>query len=755
MTDLKELLDFEIYPNLNRLELLADLRPADHGGYLLLTCPSCGKREAYLYQSSTVIQCNRLNKCGARVSLWDYYQQKTSASNREVLQEFARLAGVPLTRSAYSEEQWRNAQLRAKVMEAAHALFQKSLWESAGKPTLTYLRTRGYSDEEIRSMGLGCYVPREALKVHLVNCGYEVNIVNVTEFGLSTNPRLGKTHTLAIPYRDPVGRLKGFIVRTIGSDDPKYLFTAGVEKSSLFNLRGQKSSEIIVTEGFLDALLASARGMLNVCATGGAQLTETQVENAKRYGVNRVILALDSDEAGQAGTERSIKLLAKMGVAAFVLPLPPPFKDPDEYIRAEGIPAFQSCVTQAARGVRWMAARLVQQYDMTTDRGLQEAVDAALTFDRHLSDPLDREVFWHSIQSTLSIHDDTLQALLSASRERNRQEQLAQRLQGVVRETQGMLREGKAESVPGFLERIIAKVKPLSAPPLPAPYTFSQLQTDIQTTSEGLATGYPSLDKILQIPNEAITIIAGRPSHGKTTLLMNLCRNLVEQYPERRFLFFSYEETRKQLGLKFLTMYAGAIIDEARNLRQYENYLRGDNSGQPAIQQAATKFQSITETGRLLLVDEPYQVDDLANVLAMYTELFPVGAVFIDYIQKVRIQGKFATRQLELQKISERLLETAKSLRLPILLGAQLGRDKDSKDKVRLDNLREAGDIEQDANLVLGLFNPSLNKTQDEGGRSTARVVDLKVTVLKNRNGRAGDELTLKFDRPLWTISDQ
>jgi replicative DNA helicase len=121
----------------------------------------------------------------------------------------------------------------------------------------------------------------------------------------------------------------------------------------------------------------------------------------------------------------------------------------------------------------------------------------------------------------------------------------------------------------------------------------------------------------------------------------------------------------------------------------------------------------------------------------------------------VKIAGKYFIRQVELQRVSERILETAKSLSLPVILGAQLGRDKDSKDKVKLDNLRECGDIEQDANLVLGLFNPAAEKAYEDGERLKDPVVPLSVTVLKNRNGAVNDVIPLKFNRPLFTLSPE
>ncbi len=73
---------------------------------------------------------------------------------------------------------------------------------------------------------------------------------------------------------------------------------------------------------------------------------------------------------------------------------------------------------------------------------------------------------------------------------------------------------------------------------------------------------------------------------------------------------------------------------------------------------------------------------------------------------------------------------------------------------MRLDNLREAGDIEQDANLVLGLDNPAMEKAQEDGEELREQIVDLNVTILKNRNGPVNNDVTLRFNRPILKVTE-
>jgi len=289
------------------------------------------------------------------------------------------------------------------------------------------------------------------------------------------------------------------------------------------------------------------------------------------------------------------------------------------------------------------------------------------------------------------------------------------------------------------------------------PYRLSDLQAELARTPEGLKTGFPGLDKLVTIPQAAITIVAGRTGHGKTTVMFNLLVNMSRLYKDKTFVFFSYEEPRRQLGVKLLNILCGTVIDPdypARNLGELEDYLRRGRTDNPAIEQGEAELGKLLDSGRVLLSDEPYTVEEWAETLAAVSGRLAIGAVFVDYIQKVKIRGEFSTRQRELERVSERMLETAKSLGLPVILGAQLVRSQLHAEKVRLDDLMEAGDIEQDAQVVLGLFNPAMEEAQDETAPVMDALMQLEVTVLKNRNGPVNGRVVLDFNRALLTLRE-
>lgn len=432
----------------------------------------------------------------------------------------------------------------------------------------------------------------------------------------------------------------------------------------------------------------------------------------------------------------------------------------DRLLRRGLLPFVYSPQTGRESWGRWKARRILSKCDLTTDSGRHAAMDAALDYEAALTVPTVSRDMLAELVAGLEIPEDMLLEEVAAYRKRKAEKNRADGYRLFFEQGAALLTEGKVDEARELLEEQTPRLRALAgAVRRVEPYTLAALEQDVARTLPGLKTGYPSLNALLTIPQEAVTIIGGRPSHGKTTFMLNLCRNMVREYPGKTFVFFSYEMTRKQIGVALLNILSGDLLSEHHNLGSLEGYLRGSaetRAARPKIEEGKAEFEALARAGRLLVTDEPLFVDELADALSSIKEERDVGAVFVDYIQKVKIKGRFPTRQVELQKVSERIRETAASLSVPIILGAQFGRDKDRADKVRLDNLREAGDIEQDAWLVLGLFNPAMEKVQ-AGGESIPdrRNVELKLSVLKNRSGAVNEETALFFDMPLSTVREK
>jgi len=217
----------------------------------------------------------------------------------------------------------------------------------------------------------------------------------------------------------------------------------------------------------------------------------------------------------------------------------------------------------------------------------------------------------------------------------------------------------------------------------------------------------------------------------------------------------AYEEARSRLALKLLMILAGEVLSRDTNQGAYIHYLREKRAKEPnkKIEEALQEYQRLTVAGRLTLSDQRLAGGDLASTISLLAKRGDTGAVFVDYIQKIPIQGQYSQRYLEIKAISEMLLDQAVRHNLPVIVGAQLNRQPGGGSKPKLEHLREAGDLEQDAHLVIGLYNQSVDEIE-EGQQIKLQEVDLKLFILKHRSGMAGLSSVLTFDRPILKIKD-
>lgn len=191
------------------------------------------------------------------------------------------------------------------------------------------------------------------------------------------------------------------------------------------------------------------------------------------------------------------------------------------------------------------------------------------------------------------------------------------------------------------------------------PYLLEDLFADLEKRREWLKTGFPRLDKHVRIPPGAITVVAARTKQGKTSFLLNLIVNML-QNDDKKLCFFCYEDTKRYIATKIIMIMAGEILqDGAENFENYERYLeqtskrRRITSKNSKVEQAITDFDQYTSTGRLVICDHAYDVDKLAKHIYKLASEEMTGAIFVDYIQKIPIKGpKHQQRYRDIQKVS-------------------------------------------------------------------------------------------------------
>ena len=279
--------------------------------------------------------------------------------------------GMPVRGSNDLTEMISKRDVRRKILNSLNDYFAYCLCSDkspkAGK-VRQYLRKRGFTDEQARDLSFG-YVPDWNKVLRHMTFDLHYAFADVDEAcSVRTDGRtsVGSRHILAIPVKR-AGEVAGFIFRRIDDtlSGPKYIVNAGLDRrAAFFNIPAIVSGDLIVVEGEIDALKATAAGIPNVVAIGGSEIAgdrRQQVQDALARGTKRIVLCFDLDEMKDAtGTPnrrtrhdhvmKSIHTIRDVDPCfdkIYVASLPE-ISDPDEYIRNRGVEAFKSLLLNAS-----------------------------------------------------------------------------------------------------------------------------------------------------------------------------------------------------------------------------------------------------------------------------------------------------------------------------------------------------------------------------------------------------------------------
>ncbi len=281
--------------------------------------------------------------------------------------------------------------------QAAARLYHQHLWEEEGREILAYLKKRGLSDAVIRRFGIGAAPKGAKIGEVLKHQGFTED--ELVQGGLMVT-RGGRTFDMfrnraMFPIIDAYGHVLGFGGRAMEGAMPKYLNTSDTpafnKRYNVFaaNLlrKARGLSRVILVEGYMDVVALSQYGMEGVAATLGTALTPEQARLLSRYAPE-VHLAYDGDSAGQKAILRGLQVLEAERIPAKVLDFPGGL-DPDEYIRQEGVEAFQGL--KPISGVWYRMLREKDQHDMSTEEGRTEYAKACAEVLKTVQEPVELE----------------------------------------------------------------------------------------------------------------------------------------------------------------------------------------------------------------------------------------------------------------------------------------------------------------------------------------------------------------------------
>jgi len=416
----------------------------------------------------------------------------------------------------------------------------------------------------------------------------------------------------------------------------------------------------------------------------------------------------------------------------------------------------------------------IQEERELTDRDRDSLLDEVVLISTKLQ-PLDRAVFLKEFTEIeaikeLGITEDSLSITVDRLTSTRDKEAQAKDFKKLLSEATQLQDKGETDKALELLDNKLKQVKTVGAKGLlPPALSFNTLLDEIATLPAAYKTGYSSLDKFVGFTPGAITLIAGRPSHGKTTFMFNLLLEMSAIYQDKSLYFFTYEEPLKNISIKLLNRLVNTDLSghfrEIKDLStptNYEfikHYIKARRNDIGEIEEGKRQLQELIDSQRIKIVDKNYTVEELSSLIAYLNQREQIGALFIDYIQRMKTEAKTQDMRTKIAHISDSVLQIAKDSGLPIILGAQLNRaTQDSKGgKPKLENLKEAGNLEEDANTVLSVYNESREKDETSEGDSYKglREVELEIKALKNREGEVNQTALLDFDKWTGVIKDK
>jgi DNA primase len=355
--------------------------------------------------------------CKAGGDVFRFVQETEKVGFLEAVELLSRRAGIPIPERGVPGERGARARLHDALEKAAVAYEQWLGDPQIGAETRAYLERRGITAETRRKFRLG-YAPAgwEQLVTKLRGAlGEDV----LLEGGLAGRRDGGRglfdrfRNRLMVPLIVSGGQVVGFGARALAAEDnPKYLNspeTPVYHKGAFLYALDQArravgpEDEIIVVEGYFDAMALHQAGLAHTVATSGTALTPEQAQLLRRV-VPRVVLTYDGDSAGREAMMRSLAVLMAEGLDVRIVDLPTG-DDPDTLIRrGGGIEAWTLLRSGAADPVEFVQRHLLRRAAEREgpgadprERALQAVADLAV----RVTDPIRRSLLFERAEQVL------------------------------------------------------------------------------------------------------------------------------------------------------------------------------------------------------------------------------------------------------------------------------------------------------------------------------------------------------------------
>lgn len=362
--------------------------------------------------------------CGKGGNIFTFLMEMDKVSFVEAVRSLASKSGITIPEESkpITEEQTEFENYYA-VCRYAGMHFYKNLTESdEGKEALQYFYKRGFTDETIRTFGLGyamnswdAFVNKAQAEGFKIEDVAKVGLARVRDDGSLYDYFRGRT---MFPILSTQGRVIGFGARKMREDDAiagKYINspeTPIYNKSRvLYGLFHSKDSirqedNALMVEGYADLISLYQAGIKNVVASSGTALTEEQLSLIGRYSKN-LTLVYDADSAGSSATVRGIDLALEHELNVRIVELPEG-DDPDSFVQKHGGNEFRERLSNAISFIDFRAKQFQRSGAFTTAEGKTQAVRSLVQSIAKMKDELRRNFYVKEVAEKYDVYESVL-----------------------------------------------------------------------------------------------------------------------------------------------------------------------------------------------------------------------------------------------------------------------------------------------------------------------------------------------------------
>jgi DNA primase len=360
--------------------------------------------------------------CHKGGNIFTFVMEHDKVAFAEAVRILAARVGIVIPEGPVTEGQTEQEHLYNACRFAGQHFYENLTKTEEGKGALEYFHNRGFSDETVKTFGLGyslqswdSLINRAQLEGISLEFLQKAGLARMREDNSAYDYFRGRA---MFPIISATGRVIGFGARKIREDDAiagKYINspeTPIYNKSRvLFGLFHSKEAirgeeRVIMVEGYADLISLFQAGIQNVVASSGTALTQEQLNLLGRYS-KTLILVYDADSAGSDATLRGVDLALEQDFDVRVVRLPQG-EDPDTFVRKHGPKEFRKSVDASISFIDFKAQRFYQDGAFASPEKKAEAVRSIVQSIAKMSDELKRNFYVKEVAEKYDIYESVI-----------------------------------------------------------------------------------------------------------------------------------------------------------------------------------------------------------------------------------------------------------------------------------------------------------------------------------------------------------